>query len=286
MQLRKKKIDIDDHFTFSSGKYSYRSAKNVKPDITANLYEVKEMIDEHIENVHTNLTDNAVRTIEYVQNARRKISHALQAAQSQRTAKQIKLDPSLDALSQLWDQVAASHDTESNDMQQKYNPSPRIVSGHVEQKIAHLNDGSNKKMEKTREIAVDSKLEFFDSRFRRDNTQNNIKLTKGEQVLQNITCFLFGLLIHAWFIFTFTKKPGRLEVEVEFEEPNKKGDGDEAPENNEVDGEKGGHGEREEAEEEFEDKPSSGNGGIAGLIASLSGVREIIDIRNDHLFLC
>lgn len=204
MQLRKKKIDIDDHFTFSSGKYTQRSAKNVKHDVTANLYEVKEMVDEHIENVHTNLTDNAVRTIEYVQHVKRKFANALQTSQSQRTAKQIKLDPLLDPLRQLWDQVSASHDTEANNMQHRQifqaNSHTATVSNENE-KLTQERDGHNKKVEKIREIPVDSKLEF---RFRRDdNTPENTKAKKNGKVhkcmelllifdIYSMICFFFS----------------------------------------------------------------------------------------------
>lgn len=182
VQLRKKKAAIEsgDYFSISSEKLMHRSAKNVKNDARRKLYEVKEMVDEHIDNVHMSITDNAVRTIEYVQKASGNLTAALKKSRrSGRMSKQIKLSPSLNALSELWDQVAASTETDSaKPMEvQNYQRTPNEAIKNEDSMDTKKING-NMKSDKSKQVMVDTKLD----RFRRQNALKANGMTKPQKV--------------------------------------------------------------------------------------------------------
>lgn len=182
VQLRKKKAAIEsgDYFSISSEKLMHRSAKNVKNDARRKLYEVKEMVDEHIDNVHMSITDNAVRTIEYVQKASGNLTAALKKSQrSGRMSKQIKLSPSLNALSELWDQVAASTETDSAKpiAVQNYQRTPNEAIKNEDSMDTKKING-NMKSDKSKQVMVDTKLD----RFRRQNALKANGMTKPQKV--------------------------------------------------------------------------------------------------------
>lgn len=108
-----KENKIDGHKSESTGKLMHRSAKSIKHEISKKMYDVKEMIDMHIDDMHSSVTDNAKETIKFVQSLQ-KTDAKLMKRQSEKKTKSIKLDPSLNTLKRLWDQVAAQ-DSDSSE---------------------------------------------------------------------------------------------------------------------------------------------------------------------------
>lgn len=183
VQLRKKKAAIEsgDYISLSTEKLMHRSAKNVKNDARRKLYEVKEMVDEHMDNVYTSITDNAVRTIEYVQKSSGNLTTALKKSRrSGRLSKQIKLSPSLNALSELWDQVAASTETDfAKPMSpQKHQRKTNEAIKNQDSTGNAKKDNGHIKNEKIGHITIDTKLD----RFRRQNALKVHKVSKRQKV--------------------------------------------------------------------------------------------------------
>lgn len=106
----------------STGKLISRSGTSLKYNIKERLYDVREMIDNHVDNIHTSVTDNVKQTIKYVQHVQKHNEKLMKP----NTKRRVKLDPSLMAVKRLWDQVSSSETTELDfDVDLHYQPEPR-----------------------------------------------------------------------------------------------------------------------------------------------------------------
>lgn len=109
-----KENKIDGLKSESTGKLMHRSAKSIKHEISKKMYDVKEMIDKHIDDMHSSVTDNAKETIKFVQYMQKTDTKLMKRQSEKKKTKSIKLDPSLNFLKRLWDQVAAQ-DSDSSE---------------------------------------------------------------------------------------------------------------------------------------------------------------------------
>lgn len=167
-ELRSKKSTIE-----KESKANQRSATtgklmdglNLKYTIREKLYDVREMIDNHVENIHSSVTDNVKQTIKYIQQVQR----SNEKLKKPRSNRKIKLDPSLIPVRRLWDQVASPDDEDSDfDISINYQPetahnmkliqSPRLTRGE-ELEMARTSTTSRPK--KTKSHHIDTKLERF-----------------------------------------------------------------------------------------------------------------------------
>lgn len=135
---------IDNEFAAVAGKPSVSTGKLTKNSkwkhqIRQRLYDVNEMIDNHVERMHTSVTENVKQTIKFIQNAQ-KSSSRKRPTGGRQTA---KLDPSMYAIQRLWDQVASAEESEESDVamafdnrhinvkQREYKP--RLTKGEEEE---------------------------------------------------------------------------------------------------------------------------------------------------------
>lgn len=130
---------IDGHKSESTGKLMHRSAKSIKHEISKKMYDVKKMIDKHIDDMHSSVTDNAKETIKFVQSMQ-KTDAKLMKRRSEKKTKFIKMDPSLNSLKRLWDQVAAQ-DSDSSEF---------AVALKYHSDRSNKNEDSNKKDSKNK----------------------------------------------------------------------------------------------------------------------------------------
>lgn len=130
---------IDGHKSESTGKLMHRSAKSIKHEISKKMYDVKKMIDKHIDDMHSSVTDNAKETIKFVQSMQ-KTDAKLMKRRSEKKTKSIKMDPSLNSLKRLWDQVAAQ-DSDSSEF---------AVALKYHSDRSNKNEDSNKKDSKNK----------------------------------------------------------------------------------------------------------------------------------------
>lgn len=99
-QLQSKMSEMDEEF-----------GSELKVRMKERVYELREMIDNHVEQIHTSITENAKQTIRFIQKMQkmyvkkrlRPISHDVS-----------KMDPSMFVLRRLWDQVAAENESSSS----------------------------------------------------------------------------------------------------------------------------------------------------------------------------
>lgn len=137
-----------------------RSGTNLKYSIKERLYDVKEMIDNHVENVHTSVTENVKQTIKYVQK-KQKTSQRMMKPQSKRHHTP-KLDPSLNAVRRLWDQVA-SGETPSSEFEVTLsykNKRPKLEKKSSTSESPRLTKGEQVDSKSDKEvILVDTKLD-------------------------------------------------------------------------------------------------------------------------------
>lgn len=119
MRLHSKKLAIGNDTnesvgqkSASTGKLMSHSGTNMKYSIKERLYDVREMIDNHVENIHSSVTDNVKQTIKFVQNVQH--NNAKLMKPNTKRQQKIKLDPSFLPVRRLWDQVASGESTESD----------------------------------------------------------------------------------------------------------------------------------------------------------------------------
>lgn len=72
------------------------------------LYELREMIDDHIEEIHKSVTENAKKTLKFIQIMQINNKNIRQRPISTDI---VRLDPSMFAVRRLWDQVASANDS-------------------------------------------------------------------------------------------------------------------------------------------------------------------------------
>lgn len=190
MKLRNKKKAIAndtssiavDRNNVTAEKLMHRTAKNLKHEITGKLYQVKETIDKHIDDVHTSVTDNAMQTIGYV---KKTSGQFIIPPRSRSKSKKIKLDPALETIRRLWDQVNDEEDSTEFAVALKYPPKTSKKNKKIDDKTPNVVKGERiitiERPEQKR-IPVDTKLE----RFRRQSTLNS-KNWRKRQVIR--LCF-------------------------------------------------------------------------------------------------
>lgn len=192
MKLRNKKKAIANDTIESSiatnrhnvtaEKLMHRTAKNLKHEITGKLYEVKEAIDKHIDDVHTSVTDNAMQTIGYVKKTSGK---NIIPSRSRSKSKKIKLDPTLETIRRLWDRVDDELDSTEFDIALKYPAKTSNKNKKSEDDTLNVVKGERiiiiEKPEQKR-ISVDTKLE----RFRRQSSLSPNNWRKRQVILQSI----------------------------------------------------------------------------------------------------
>lgn len=122
--MRQKKLNIEKEPILNPGQKSASTGKlmdglNLKYTIREKLYDVKEMIDNHVEDIHSTVTDNVKQTIKYIQRVQQTNEKLMKSSSGQK----VKLDPSLAKVRRLWDQVAAPDQSESDfDVSLNYQP--------------------------------------------------------------------------------------------------------------------------------------------------------------------
>lgn len=175
---------IDKEFGVSVGQQSASTGKLMdnsewKYHIKQRLYDVREMIDNHIEHIHTSVTDNVKQSIKYIQNVQKTIGNGNTKKILGRPnggQQTLKLDPSMFAIRRLWDQVASPEESREKDFNVAINKRP--VGSHSQlisvKQIKEMHQMQRKKTEPR--ITKGEKEELMATR-----------LTKGEQINTNST---------------------------------------------------------------------------------------------------
>lgn len=122
--------------------------KELRTHMKERLYEIRVMIDEHVEEIHASITENAKQTLKFIQMILRANKHIRKRPIGTEIA---KLDPSMFAVRRLWDQVAAedessSSSSNSNDFDVTFNYQPRSTRSKMTKE-----QQTNKPMEKNME---------------------------------------------------------------------------------------------------------------------------------------
>lgn len=123
-------------------------ANDTSPDVNLHmkerLYEMRELIDNHIQEIHTSLTNSAKKTIKFIQTMQK----STKSRQRPISSDIIKLDPALFTVRRLWDQVAMekeSPDTSDFDVvfssQSKHQKIKKIELKKEEKKKPRLTKG-------------------------------------------------------------------------------------------------------------------------------------------------
>lgn len=80
----------------------------LKTRMKERVYELREMIDKHVEQIHTSVTENAKQTIKFVQMMQK--NYVKKRTPRPISTEVAKMDPSMFILRRLWDQVAAENE--------------------------------------------------------------------------------------------------------------------------------------------------------------------------------
>lgn len=90
----------------ATGNLSYRPDKDLEYEINEKLNDIKRTIDMHLDDIHSSVMENAKQTIEYVQTIQKANPQLFKAQTTTKIKTQpIKLNPSLNGLDRLWNQV-------------------------------------------------------------------------------------------------------------------------------------------------------------------------------------
>lgn len=164
--------ESDGQKSASTGKLITRSGMNLKYTVKEKLYDVREMIDNHVENIHSSVTDNVKQTIKYIQ----QIQKGNEKLMKTNTKHKIKLDPSLIPVRRLWDQVSSPEISESDfDITLNYQPEPDKALRLIE--MPRLTKGEEigtimVVTSKPKALLVDTKLDRFKRHNRRSDPVN------------------------------------------------------------------------------------------------------------------
>lgn len=158
--------ESDGQKSASTGKLITRSGLNLKYSVKEKLYDVREMIDNHVENIHSSVTDNVKQTIKYVQKMQKTDEKLMQT----NTKRKVKLDPSLVPVRRLWDQVASPESSDDDfDVDLNYQAEPRQASRMVDEPRLTKGEELVVITSKPKAVLVNTKLD----RFRRHNRRSD-----------------------------------------------------------------------------------------------------------------
>lgn len=185
-----------------------------KYHIKQRLYDVREMIDNHVEQIHTSVTENVKQTIKYIQNVQKSNRTNQKTFKRPNGSKQtIKLDSSMLAMRQLWDQVASPEEsmerdfgvtTENNRLigaqwqtikVERREFRPRMTNGE-EKELLGIRLTKGEQIEKREAVPIDSQID----RFKRQNGKT-VNMT-----IENFDfhTYLFHMLMRCYYRLTFT----------------------------------------------------------------------------------
>lgn len=107
------------------------------------LYELQETIDNHVEQMHTSMTESAKKTLKFIQIMQRNNENIRKRPISTDI---VKLDPSMFVVRRLWDQVASADDASSDtkDLNVAFSYQPRNSRSQTT-KLAKQNEGEKEK---------------------------------------------------------------------------------------------------------------------------------------------
>lgn len=135
------------------------TTSGLKRHINQRLYDVRETIDNHIEQIHSSVMDNVKLTMKYIQKMQKNSKKTAKRRNSSR--KPILMDPTMVAMGRIWEQVASSEESEERDIGVtiKYQPVSQIT-----------------KINQVKQIVPMAKKEQMVA-----NGENKPRLTKGEE---------------------------------------------------------------------------------------------------------
>lgn len=150
----------------------------LRSEMKERLYEIRVMIDEHVDQSHASITENAKQTLKFIQLMLRSNKSIRHRPIGNEIA---KLDPSMFVVRRLWDQVAAENDYKNaNDFdvaihyQPRNSRSDKSKEQQTNMKATETNSGNRKKAQKN---------DPEEARKRKSKEQKKTpRVTKGEAV--------------------------------------------------------------------------------------------------------
>lgn len=201
-KLQKKKLAMekemgvnDDRKTVPTGKLVKRTNQRIKHEMVKRLHDVKNMIDSHIDDIHSSIMYNVRQTIKYIQTERNN-KPELQMGQllsSKFSLKPKKVHPSLKDLDRIWNQVAKDRDSSEFAVEFKYPKQSKLKRSNQVKSEKYITFEQNIKSS----LAANNTKR---NRFRREigkNTRNAAK--KVNFFIQNSDCFsskAFNLILY------------------------------------------------------------------------------------------
>lgn len=156
----------------------------LRSEMKERLYEIRVMIDEHVEQIHSSITENAKQTLKFIQMMlstnksirRRPIGNEI-----------AKLDPSMFVVRRLWDQVAAENESlNAGDFDVAINYQPRNSrSQKKSSKQPTTKAVEQKKAQRKEDTEVQKKVQKDKPEERKAKSKEQKKkprITKGEAV--------------------------------------------------------------------------------------------------------
>lgn len=164
MAIDRDSVERDGQKNASTGKLITRSGMSLKYTVKEKLYDVREMIDNHMDNIHESVIGNVKQTIRYIQNVQKRSGKLMKTNDKHK----VKLDSSLSAVRRLWEQVASHEHIDSDfDVILNYNerqPKPNQANRLNEARLTKGEEVASVITTKPNVIPVNTKLDRFERR--------------------------------------------------------------------------------------------------------------------------
>lgn len=165
----------------------------LKPLMKERLYQLREMIDDHVEQIHTSITESAKQTIRFIQTMQKNYVN-VRHRQRPISSEIVKLDPSMFIVRRLWDQVVEEDESESsntNDFDVASNHRSKSSRSRKQQQT--IEPTERKKMRKKRpritkgEEEAEAEQDEFNARISRgDDQEIETRISRsGEEFNEN-----------------------------------------------------------------------------------------------------
>lgn len=146
------------------------STSGLKMQIKQRLYDVRETIDNHNEQIHSSIMNNVKQTVKYIQSMQKSQRRITKHHDGGAGKKATQLDPSMLIIRRIWDQVAL--DDESNGFGNPFSHQPMTKSRKPSTKIEKIKKREKIIVKTEPEIEMDAKIASIEDK--------KPRVTKGE----------------------------------------------------------------------------------------------------------
>lgn len=144
------------------------------------LYQLREMIDDHVEQIHTSITESAKQTIKFIQMMQKT---SVKMRQRPISSEIVKLDPSMFIVRRLWDQVA-EEDESSSSSSSSENANANDFDVALNYQPKNSRSKKSKEQQQQQQQQTTEPTELSKPTEQKKRRKKRPRITKGEEVAE------------------------------------------------------------------------------------------------------